>query len=214
MTAVDVENYANFRSQGAPIYLLAKLAQVSATTAARALGTPPRHHGWPLKEVPALLERIFAYNPEPLGYISAMALAKHVGCSYAVMLKHLSLGTIKPDALGPDNRHLFRKDKIAEHVEKWNNRHEASPTSAREVVVITPFGMIRPRAEPDVRALAPLLLLKPRRHSRPGSSTREPDYNLSDLFGSRSKQPSTPIFASTSLKGVRTPRGRKTRRRI
>lgn len=146
------------------------------------------------------------------GFITAAQFAKIVGAHQMHVTKEIRDGRFKPDHVNARGRYLFHHTKINEHIASWNSRHAAFPTSAREMAVITPSGMIRPRAAPDVRALAPLLLAKLRPTSRPGYLTRNRDYNLKDLQSSPSRPPSTHIFASTSLKSVQIKPAKKTRR--
>lgn len=205
----DVATYANIRTRRGQAFtnaFLSRFTGINPLVIRRGIGKGP----WREHELPDLIDTLYICARR--GYWTARQIAPLLGTGYLNVLYYLKNGTFKADVTGPTGDHLFRKDKFNEIEKRWNTRHEASPTWAKERVVITPFGMIRPRAEPDVLAFAPYLLKLPKRLS-PAGLRRAPGYNFKDLDAPPSRKPSTHIFASTSLKSVQTRRGRKPRRR-
>lgn len=164
--------------------------------------------------VPALLAALDSLRRQHPDFISAKALAKHLGANQMTVLAAIKNEILIPDRVNADGAHQFRRDRLPEIEKLWKNRLEAYPAWASVKAVITPYGMMRPRAAPRGEVFAPEMLKRPEPTSRGSSSNRKVFYNLNDLTASPSDAPSKTIFKSTSLKSVRTRIGSKSRRRI
>lgn len=164
--------------------------------------------------LPALLEMLDQLRRQHPDFLSAKALAKHLGASQMTVLAAINNEILIPDRVNADGAHQFRRDRLPEIEKLWKNRLEAYPAWASVKAVITPYGMMRPRAAPRGEVFAPEMLQRPEPTSRGSFSNRKVFYNLNDLTASPSDAPSKTIFKSTSLKSVRTRIGSKSRRRI
>lgn len=164
--------------------------------------------------VPALLELLDSVRRNHPDFLSAQALARHLQTHQMTLLKAIRDEIIIPDRMNADGAYQFRRDRLPEFEQLWKRRLELYPAWASVKAVITPYGMMLPRVAPRGEVFAPEMLQKPERPLHVFFSKKTAFYNLSDLNGSPSDRPSKTIFASTSLKSVRTCIGKKSRRRI
>lgn len=113
-------------------------------------------------------------------------------------------GRFAPDIVVKGDPRWYRRN-LKEVTARWRARKSLYPGWAKEKAVITPFGMIRPRAEPDVKVLAQILLMTPLPHS--GRFSRKVvNYNFRDLHATQFAKRSMIIYENMSRRGLLTPR--------
>lgn len=163
--------------------------------------------------LPALLEFIDQHRYRHPQFISASELANHLGVSTTALSNSMKNDIMVPDRMNAVGVYQFRRDRLQELEERWKNRLHAYPAWAPVRGVITQYGMMLPRVVPRGEVFTREILSQPGKPMRDLFRPKPTFYNLSDLSGSPSETPSKTIFASTSLKHVRTRVGSKSRRR-
>lgn len=164
--------------------------------------------------LPELLELLDGHRREHPDFITVWALARHLGVNEQTVMRYVDNEILIPDRVNAAGVTQFKRERLQELEKTWKNRRESYPAWAPAKGVITPYGMMKPRAAPRGEVFAPEMLSRPKRRMRGSYSPKETFYNLTDLNSSPSELPSKTIFVSTSLKNVRTGVGRKSRRRI
>jgi hypothetical protein len=142
---------------------------------------------------------------------TAVMAKKHLGVAVSTLKKYIDDGRMTPDAStkGKRVRHYFRQDRLQEHIAAWNARHEKSPNWVPARVIITPHGMIRPRAEPKAEAFARLILSLPKADLPLSSLKKKAATGQKKLVSQPCGLPLRHIWSSTSKRGLltRTARG-------
>jgi len=164
--------------------------------------------------LPELLELLDGHRRMHPDFMSVKELSLVLGVKETTAMRYVREEILIPDRVNAAGVTQFRRSRLPEIEKLWKKRRELYPAWAPVKGVITPYGMMRPRAAPRGEVFAPEMLLRPARRMRGSYSPRETFYNLTDLNTSPSEQPSKTIFVSTSLKSVRTRVGSKSRRRI
>lgn len=205
-SAVDVEDWANLR----------RPSHVNKTEMASLVLVPHRNEKvtfpLPVADLPEAIEYFYTRMQKPPGYLSVYDLVRRMPAKRKGIYEAARNGLLKPDAQNPNGEYLFDIRRIKEHIRTWENRHEVSPGWDREVAVITPFGMIRPRREPNAEVLQRVSLMSLNGILRRFSSRKKGGYNLTDMDGPQSQPHSMTIFASTSRSGTLTRPAKKRRR--
>lgn len=113
-------------------------------------------------------------------HLNVGQLADALGTSSHTLMKYVTAGVIRPDFRNKA-ANFFAEARLEEIKTLWRNRSKASLDSAPVKGVITPFGMMIPRARPDAALLERLIRTRPRRPSRDSSWRTRSRYNLKDL---------------------------------
>lgn len=152
------------------------------------------------RDLPQALALLDQHSRVPAGFMTATDLADTLGVEAHAICRAVRSGLLTPSGRAGSGAILFAKARLAEHMQAWNDRFEASPAGTPQRVVLTEDGVIRPRRHPDPAVLAGALALREVVSKQP--SSRRPVY---DLFADLQSPRRGGLIFQNSLKTL-TPR--------
>lgn len=158
------------------------------------------------KGIATVIDFLRRRTKTPAGYFNAATLAAALGAKPDAVRRAVVDGFMVPDDRAASGAFLFREDRLDELALAWANRFDAPLLDAREMVVVTENGCIRPRRSPDPAVLAGALLLRLPLVGAPASPRPRRRYDLCEDLANGASRPTSRHLFQPQLKSMQSRR--------